>query len=1618
MNNRKNFFKNICLAVFLIVSLLPNTKFTKMAIAQTDDFSLIGIQAGHWKDNVKTGATSSCDGTTEVSLNLQLANKIANSLQAKGYQAVVLSAEGTYVNGVRTSWSRDGYDKNDFALFLSIHSDNATQCSSTAPKGFKVAGPSKDFVDNIWAEYEKATRFSTDRIHINENMTSYYAFNYLDTKTIKGILELGWLSNLNELSFIKSELGQSKIVDSVVTSIERSLDESLSQGVTLYENSNYGGRSIKLTQSDDDLCDDIISGEPVDPKNACHTSGVLTWNDNISSIKLSPGYSAILLLHSRQTDIDQYGQHQARFACNQSIPDLSQLKFDGTSISLNDNISAIVIAKCTGNGSSTLRLNSLGEFDPCSITLPTKPTDQSVFVSDLTLPDGTLASPSLSLTKIWRLRNSGISSWGNGYKLVFVSGEQMGAPGETEVPTTAPNQTVDLSVPITAPTTSGEHTGYFQLRNPQGTYFGPKIWVKINVRSASSKITVLSADPSSPADAQTVRVSAKVEGMTNLRAMRLKVDGQVQGEFAGPEYTFTWNTNGFSAGAHSVTIEAADLTDTSWSHPEVRSISYILLGTTASPNLKPNTPTLTSPYDWFVYYSGNTAQLCAQANGDPDGDAISAYYFDVYDSAQLWNSGWTASNCVTTGTLGPYNYKWHVKVRDSRGAESDWSADRNFTLVNPNLSITDLSFQPQDGNSEVVKIRACTAGQAGIGITMRVDVNDAIDGSANGEWHRIKELSVPCFSDADAPIWQTLEAGGHYGDGPHLVRVEAHGLNTGWNGAAVREAVYTLPHRRPSGFSLIAPVSSSGNLQDPVFLASPTVTFQWDSALRANSYTLSVGVNPNPSGDASPVYRQTFTAGVTQQTVTFGQNYPVLYWQVRATNDMGSTDTGGQLIGIDQTEPTCSIQSLPSVSYENNFQVNWTGADTPAGIRAYDIQYLDSERGSWNDWLTAAPNSKTYELFSGQAGHSYSFRCRAVDNAGNVGSYPTSGITTIKVDPAGRPPEPWWGSDYATKRSITIQNNMASVALPTDYPVKVYFTSGTTPSAADVYNASISAKKCDDLRIVYNNSTELNRYIKKCAPDGIEIWFRTKASIATGSTDVAYQMYLGNPGAVDPPEDPAQIWYPYREGDATNLYLFQEGSGSTAMDYSGNGRNCSINSSVQWSAGKWGSGLYFNRANNGGTISLTCGSPYPIYSLTAEMWFKSDSSFYNSDGRIAGQLGPNGQLSWLFSVESSKLKFERWCNGGSQQARGNIDLHREPYLSQWNHIAVTFDGGSQVKFYVNGNLDTAVTLGNSCSATYNVPLEIGSVEGSGQGQYTIGAFKLSNTVKTNFSPSSFANITNEPTTAVGLVILPPATGSADLAVESLISYPNPSGGILVEAVVKNNGTTSTVNGFYTDLYLDHLPTGSNDFDGSLKFWVNDPIPAGGTATLTTAISDFSQLGLTAILPGEEKSGMLYAQTDSTGALNEPNKENNIYSGGVEVCTAAGDIYEDNDDVSSGATWLTGVQTHNFDQPADEDWVKLAVKEGQVYRIFTSNLGANADTYIYLFDQDGMTLLASNDDSGGSLASLIEWVAPADGIYYILIKQWNPSAGGCGTSYSIRLEGGVEGNNIYLPIIIR
>jgi hypothetical protein len=1204
----------------------------------------------------------------------------------------------------------------------------------------------------------------------------------------------------------------------------------------------------------------------------------------------------------------------------------------------------------------------------------------------------------------------------------------MSAPNAVNAPATAPNATADISVNITAPTASGDHTGYWQMRNSQGTYFGQKIWVKVKTVAPSggggtSHITLFDISPVSPSAATSVHLVGRISTFPEFRSMRFVAGNNTfemtNFQSVGSQYEISadWNTASLARGNYTITLEVAAQGDTNWTNPERQVRTYTLNGTPTSTNHPPERPVLLSPYNWYLKDAAGASaqvQMCVSAVNDPDGDAVQ-YYFE-WSGANPGNSGWVNSTCVSP-TLSPNGYAWHAKARDSHGAESGWSVDTwNFNVASGGVSIGSISgaINYSDLDQSYICVPVTYGGIQGPDV--KAFINLAADGSENGDWKQLDGFGPNAGACPQPNVWGFRVMVVNYDTGNHRIRVSALKPDSG--ASALAYYTFNMPYLRPPAPHALAPSSPENN---GTWWNTRTITFTWTLPLRTQSQTLRVSTSSDVWGDPAPLFEAALGSTVTTTSHTFTQDYAHLYWSIRASNSTGAAASGVLWFGIDLVAPACSIPALPSMSYENNFQVHWNGIDALSGIGSYNIQYEDSRSGQWSDWQTSVPAAKTYDLFIGQPGHAYSFRCQAKDNAGNPGQYPASGDTSISIDPSSRPQEPWWLAAYGRKRNITIQNNMPAVALPANYPVNVQFTTTTSPTAAEIYNLSQSANKCDDLRILYDNATQLNRFIKKCASDSIDIWFRTQAGIPAGGTDAHYQMYIGNPSASNPPADASQIWYPYRESDTTNLYLFQEGSGSTAYDSSGYGRNCTINPSVNWSTAKWGTGLHFNHANNGSTVSLTCGNPGSLSSLTSEFWFKPDPAGFNVDGRLAGQLGPNGQLSWLVSIESDRMKFERWCNGGSQQARGTINL-RTPAYSQWTYLAVTFNGGNQVKFYVNGILDNTVTLDNSCSATYNVPLEIGSVEGGGQGQYYIGAFRLSNGVKTDFPPGSLANITIEPNYAIGIEIIPPVTGQPDLAIQFINTYPDPTGGILVQAVVQNQGTLDTQNGFYTDLYLNHVPTGAGDFTGSLRFWVNDPIAAGATVTLTTVINDLSTLSgseAQALAPGSETSGTLYAQVDSMGVVKESNKSNNIYSAGTGICIATADFYEPDDNAGTASTINLGqTQTHNFDLMGDQDLIKFTAEAGKTYRLTTSIFGVSADTYLYLYDTNGQTLLASNDDYNNSLASQIIWTAPQNGTYYVMVKNWNPNSAGCGTSYDFSLTITPPSFHIYLPLVIR
>ena len=112
-----------------------------------------------------------------------------------------------------------------------------------------------------------------------------------------------------------------------------------------------------------------------------------------------------------------------------------------------------------------------------------RPGDQCLYatVTSETIPDGTDFSAGESFTKSWTFRNDGYCDWNTDYAIAFKSGDQMGGPDSQDLATEIdPDEIITISIDLTAPSTEGRHTGYWQLETDDGVDFG-KVWVTIDV---------------------------------------------------------------------------------------------------------------------------------------------------------------------------------------------------------------------------------------------------------------------------------------------------------------------------------------------------------------------------------------------------------------------------------------------------------------------------------------------------------------------------------------------------------------------------------------------------------------------------------------------------------------------------------------------------------------------------------------------------------------------------------------------------------------------------------------------------------------------------------------------------------------------------------------------------------------------------------------------------------------------------------------------------------------------------------------------------------------------------------------------------------------------------------
>lgn len=114
------------------------------------------------------------------------------------------------------------------------------------------------------------------------------------------------------------------------------------------------------------------------------------------------------------------------------------------------------------------------------------------FVTDISVPDGSVLADNASFVKTWRVKNTGTCTWDSRYSLLFVDGTLLMPVDNAPLPgSVIPGQTIDLSLNMTSPIYPGNYESDWKLRSPSGTLFGvgksnSPLWIKIVIGSPNT----------------------------------------------------------------------------------------------------------------------------------------------------------------------------------------------------------------------------------------------------------------------------------------------------------------------------------------------------------------------------------------------------------------------------------------------------------------------------------------------------------------------------------------------------------------------------------------------------------------------------------------------------------------------------------------------------------------------------------------------------------------------------------------------------------------------------------------------------------------------------------------------------------------------------------------------------------------------------------------------------------------------------------------------------------------------------------------------------------------------------------------------------------------------------
>ncbi|MBY9000332.1 MAG: hypothetical protein KGD64_05425 [Candidatus Heimdallarchaeota archaeon] len=329
----------------------------------------------------------------------------------------------------------------------------------------------------------------------------------------------------------------------------------------------------------------------------------------------------------------------------------------------------------------------------------------------------------------------------------------------------------------------------------------------------------------------------------------------------------------------------------------------------------------------------------------------------------------TALTYYTPSTLGDGTYYWRVRARDSIGNWGPWCSAWHFTIdtvpPGPPILITPTINQYINDNTPFMDWNSVTGGYQ----------------------YQIQIDTTPMFT---APVRDYTSTATAYtptvlADGTYYWRVRAIDL-AGNIGAWSSIWYFTIDTLPPSTPALITPIND-------VSINDNTPYLDWTTATGGYNYQLQVDNN----GDfSSPIVDQTFSVTAYTPTVLGDGTY---YWRVRAIDQAGNVGAWSSIwhFTVDTLPPSTPTLITPTNGVSTNDSTPYLDWTTATGGYNYQLQ-VDNDP-DFSSLIVDQTSTATFYTSVTLADGTYYWRVRAIDQAGNVGTW--SGIWHFTVDTIG-----------------------------------------------------------------------------------------------------------------------------------------------------------------------------------------------------------------------------------------------------------------------------------------------------------------------------------------------------------------------------------------------------------------------------------------------------------------------------------------------------------------------------------------------------------------------------------------------------------------------------------------